>query len=53
VAKMADHYMDPMERELDLLKKITAAFQMAMDGQRGVQSDDPSAPVDLSAFATT
>jgi DNA-binding response OmpR family regulator len=53
VAKMSDHYAEPMDRELDLLKKITAAFQMAMDGQRGANPDDPAAPVDLAAFAAT
>jgi len=51
VAKMADHYAEPMARELDLLKKITAAFQMAMDGQRASVTEDPDAPVDLAAFA--
>jgi response regulator RpfG family c-di-GMP phosphodiesterase len=33
IVKLADHYDEPSTKELDLLRKITAAFQMAMDAK--------------------
>jgi DNA-binding response OmpR family regulator len=49
VAKMAQHYDEPMEKELDLLRKITTAFQMAMDG---TQKHEARADDDLPVAAT-
>jgi response regulator RpfG family c-di-GMP phosphodiesterase len=34
VQKMADHFTEPTAGELDLLRKITTAFQLAMAGSR-------------------
>jgi hypothetical protein len=34
VQKMADHFLEPTASELDLLRKITTAFQLAMAGGR-------------------
>jgi DNA-binding response OmpR family regulator len=45
VAKMANHYAEPLAQELDLLRKITTAFQMAMDaGQRDAADTDGGLP---------
>jgi len=52
VTKMADHYYEPMERELDLLRKITAAFQLAMDSAQKNTASVPDGG-DLSALAAT
>ncbi|TAL04055.1 MAG: response regulator [Rhodospirillaceae bacterium] len=52
VAKMADHYYEPAERELDLLRKITTAFQLAMEGSQKDTADE-SGNGDVSALAAS
>ena len=51
VAKMAGHYMEPLEQELGLLHKITAAFEMAMGTRPGAAVAKESEPLDLGMFA--
>jgi len=52
IAKMADHYYEPLERELDLLRKITTAFQLAMEGSPTGMTDE-SGTGDLKALAAS
>ena len=50
VVGMADHFDEPGPSELDLLKKITAAFQMAMSsGQRGATAPGADAAPPMAA----
>ena len=45
IVQMADHYDTPSEKELDLLRKIAMAFQMADgDGQHPIGARKPDCP---------
>jgi AmiR/NasT family two-component response regulator len=40
VDSIADHYDEPSSRELDLIRKVTMAFKMAMNAPQSVQAGD-------------
>jgi response regulator RpfG family c-di-GMP phosphodiesterase len=50
VTKLADHYDHPRADELDLVRKITAAFQMASERTGATNTKDTDG-IDLAAFA--
>jgi response regulator RpfG family c-di-GMP phosphodiesterase len=58
IVKLADHYDTPSTKEIDLLRKVTAAFQMAMGAGAGPSegaAEDPAASdtPDLSNYAVS
>lgn len=51
IVNLAQHYEEPSSRELDLLRKITTAFQMAMQAPKEPAAG-ASEPLDLGQLAT-
>jgi response regulator RpfG family c-di-GMP phosphodiesterase len=48
VQKMADHYAEPLDAELELLRKITAAFQLAVAGSQKNATEDSDGGLSLA-----